>query len=190
LNNDGVINGNLSVGGLLKGGGTLNGNLSLSGTLASGDSPAITTVKGDLTLDSSARLTMEVSGTQAGTSFSQIKVSGNVTLAGALELSTLSGLTMGSPITLVDNTGTTTTTSGYFTTIITSGSTYAISGSTSSYTITVNGTDYLLNYAANADDDGVYNDVTLSVIPEPGVWAMLLGGLGSLVSIQRLRRRG
>jgi hypothetical protein len=169
LNNSGVINGKLSVGGVLEGSGVVNG---------------------DLSLDSSAQLTLDVSGTVAGISFDQIKVNGNVTLAGTLDLSKLSGLTLGSTIALIDNTGTNTTTGGFFTTIVTSGSTYTISASTGSYTFNVGGTDYSLNYASNADGGALNNDVTLSVVPEPSVWAMLLGGIGSLISIQRLRRRG
>jgi len=188
LNANGTIDGSAAVSGLLKGNSTLTGNLSLtSGTLSSGNSPGITTVQGDFTMDSSSKLVAEVSGTVAGSSYDQVKVSGNVSLAGTLDLSTLSGLAQGTTITLIDNRSNGTTT-GYFSSIITSGSTYAVtSGST--YTFTIGTTEYSLSYTSNGDGDGYGNDVTLSVVPEPGTWAMLVGGIGMLGFVQRLRRR-
>jgi len=187
LDNNGIVNSTVDVGGLLKGSGTINGSLSLSGTLAPGNSPGTTTINGDFTVDSTAKLAMEITGATSG-EYDQIKVSGHVTLAGTLDLTTLSGLTMGNSITLIDNTGTTTITSGYFTAILTSDSNYAISNSSSTYAFTVNGKSYLLNYAANADGDGVFNDVTLSVVPEPSTWLMLAGGIGMLFGATRMRR--
>ncbi len=189
LNANGTIQGNASILGLMKGNSTVTGNLTLtSGTLAPGNSAGITTVGGIFTIDAASTLVAEVAGTVAGTSYDQVKVSGNVSLAGTLDLSALSGLVLGNTVVLIDNTGTSTTTTGYFTTIITSGSTYVVSASSSTYTFTVGSTEYELNYAANADNDGKYNDVTLTVVPEPSTWAILLGGFGSLVAFQRLRR--
>ncbi len=189
LNNTGTVDGNVGVSGLLKGTGTVTGNLALtSGTLSPGNSPGITTVQGNFTMDASSKLVAEVSGTIAGSTYDQVKVSGNVTLAGTLDLSTLGGLGMGDTITLIDNTGSGTT-SGYFSQIITSGSTYAIGTAVGTYTFTSGTTEYLLNYAANADRDSLNNDVTLTVVPEPGTWAMLVGGMGLLTFGQRLRRR-
>ncbi|XHR30985.1 MAG: autotransporter-associated beta strand repeat-containing protein [Chthoniobacteraceae bacterium] len=187
LNNDGVANSNMSVSGLLKGDGTVNGNLSLSGTLAPGDGAGIATINGNLTMGSTAVLAMDVTGESAGITHDQIKVSGSVTLAGTLDLSTLSGLTSGATITLIDNTSSSVT-SGYFTEIITSGSTYYVTGSSSTYTITIGRTEYELNYASDADGDGAYNDVTLTVVPEPSTWAMLIGGIGLLAFAQKTRR--
>ncbi|XHR31258.1 MAG: beta strand repeat-containing protein [Chthoniobacteraceae bacterium] len=189
LSANGTIDGSANVSGLLKGNSTVTGNLALtSGTLAPGNSPGITTVTGDFTTDALSTLVAEVSGTVAGTSYDQVKVSGVVTLAGTLDLSTLSGLTMGSTITLIDNIGSGTTT-GYFSTIITSGSTYTVT-SNSNYTFTAGGTEYLLSYnASSAESGSSFNDVTLTVVPEPGTWAMLVGGIGMLAFSQRLRRR-
>ncbi|XHR27319.1 MAG: autotransporter-associated beta strand repeat-containing protein [Chthoniobacteraceae bacterium] len=186
LNNNGVVNGNTSVGGLLSGTGTIKGDLALSGTLTPGNSAGTTTITGNLDLATTAVVVIEVAGVS---SHDQVKVSGNVNLAGTLDLSTLSGLTMGDSITLIDNTGTTTTTGGYFTEIITTGTTYTITGSSTTYAITIGGTNYLLNYAASTDGDNVYNDVTLSVVPEPSTWAMALGGIALLAFGQRMRRR-
>jgi fibronectin-binding autotransporter adhesin len=188
LNANGTIDGSATVSGLLKGNSTVTGNLTLtSGTLAPGNSPGITKVEGNFTTDASSTLVAEVSGTVAGTSYDQVQVSGYVSLAGTLDLTTLSGLTLGETITLIDNTGSGTTT-GYFATIITSGSTYTLT-SNSNYTFAVGVTEYLLSYASDTEKDGYNNDVTLTVVPEPSTWAMLVGGMGVLALGQRMRRR-
>ncbi|XHR30550.1 MAG: beta strand repeat-containing protein [Chthoniobacteraceae bacterium] len=189
LNANGTIDGSASVSGLLKGDSTVTGNLTLtSGTLAPGNSPGITKVQGNFTTDASSTLVAEISGTVVGASYDQVQVSGNVTLAGTLDLSTLSGLTLGNTVVLIDNTGSGTT-SGYFATLITSSSTYTLT-SNSNYTFTVAGTEYLLSYSSDAGSDGNSNDVTLTVVPEPGTWAILVGGIGMLAFGQRLCRRG
>ncbi|XHR31150.1 MAG: autotransporter-associated beta strand repeat-containing protein [Chthoniobacteraceae bacterium] len=188
LNANGTIDGSANISGLLKGSSTITSNLTLtSGTLSTGNSAGITTIVGNFTMDDSSKLVAEVSGAVAGSSYDQMKVSGNVALAGTLDLSTLSGLTLGETITLIDNTGSGTTT-GYFATIITSGYTYTVT-SNSNYIFTVGSTEYLLSYTSNADGNGYTNDVTLTVVPEPSTWAMILGGIGMLGFAQRQRRR-
>ncbi len=185
---NGTIDGNVAVSGLFKGASTITGNLLLtSGTLAPDINSGLTTVGGNFTMDGTSKLQIVVSGTTAGTSYNQVVVSGNVTLEGTLDLSKLSGLTLGSKITLIDNVNGGTT-SGYFATILTSGSTYTAT-SNANYTFAVDGTEYLLNYAANTGGDGYNNDVTLTVVPEPGTWAMLVGGIGMMAFGQRLRRK-
>ncbi len=189
LNNNGKVDGSVNVnGGLMKGTGEVTGNLALtSGTLAPGNSAGITTVDGNFSMDSASKLVAEVSGLVAGTSYDQVKVSGNVSLAGTLDLTTLGGLTMGSEVILINNTGTGTT-KGYFASIITNGSTYTLT-SNSDYKFTVGSTEYLLSFTSNVGSDSQFNDVTLTVVPEPSAWAMFAGGLGLLVCGQRLRRR-
>ncbi len=185
---NGTINGSATVSGLLKGNSTVTGTLALtSGTLASSNGSGFTKVGGDFTADATSKLVAGVSGSVAGTSYDQVQVSGNVSLAGALDLTTLSGLTLGETIVLIDNTGSGTTT-GYFSTIITSASTYTLT-SNSDYTFTSGGTEYLLSFKGKAESDSQYNDVTLTVVPEPATWAMLVGGVGMLGFAQRLRRR-
>ena len=49
------------------------------------------------------------------------------------------------------------------------------------------GNTYSINYAAG--DPFVELTVTALAVPEPGTWAMLLTGVGSLVALQRVRRR-
>jgi len=188
LNANGTIAGSANVSGLLSGNSTVTNNLTLtSGTLATGNSAGITTVGGNFTMNHTSTLVAEVSGAVAGTSYDQVKVSGNVSIDGTLDLTKLSGLTLGNTITLIDNTGNGTTT-GYFSTILTSGSTYTAT-SNSSYTFAVDGTEYLLSYSSVAGSDGYSNDVTLTVVPEPSTWAMLLGGLGALVGLKGMARR-
>jgi len=188
VNANGTIAGSASVSGLLSGNSTVTNNLTLtSGTLATGNSAGITAVGGNFTMNHTSTLVAEVSGTVAGISYDQVKVSGNVSLDGTLDLKDLSGLTLGCTITLINNTGSGTT-SGYFSTILTSGSTYTIT-SNSDYTFTSGTTEYLLSFSANADSGSSFNDVTLTVVPEPGTWAMIVGGVGILAFGQRLRRR-
>ncbi len=188
LNANGTIAGSASVGGLLKGNSTVTGNLALtSGTLAPGNSAGITAVEGNFTVDHNSILVAEVSGTGAGISYDQVKVMGSVSLDGTLDLSTLSGLNLGDTITLIDNTGTGAT-SGYFSTILAGGTTYTLT-SNANYKFIFGSTEYLLSFSSNADGDANSNDVTLTVVPEPNTWAMLVGGVGMLAFGQCLRRR-
>ncbi len=187
LNNGGLVQSNASVGGLLTGHGTITGTLALSGTLSGGNTLGTTAINGGLTMDSTAVLALKVTGTAAG-AYDQLKVSGDVTLKGTLDLTTLTGLALQDSITLIDNLNAEATTTGYFSTIVTSEGSLSVSTPGSTYTFTVAGKEYELNYAANADNDGKYNDVTLTVVPEPGTWAMLTGGLALLAMGQRLRR--
>ncbi len=187
LNANGTIAGSANVSGLLKGNSTVTSNLTLtSGTLSPGNSPGITTVEGNFSMDKNSTLVVQVSGTVAGISYDQVKVSRNVSLNGTLDLKELSGLTLGNTITLIDNTGSGTTT-GYFSEIITSGSTYTVTTSGSTFTFSVGGTEYLINYKAKSENDGLYNDVSLTVVPEPSTWAMIIGGICMLGITRRLR---
>jgi len=189
LNANGTIAGSANISGLLKGNSMVTGNLALtSGTLSPGNSAGTTTVGGNFTMDKNSTMVAQVSGAVAGISYDQVKVSGNITLDGTLDLTTLSGLTLGETITLIDNTGSGTTL-GYFSTILTSGSTYTVT-SNADYTFTSGTTEYLLSYNTFSATSGVnFNDVTLTVVPEPSTWAMLIGGIGMLAFGQRLRRR-
>jgi len=187
LNNNGIVQSTMDVGGMLKGGGTVIGAVSVSGTLAPGDGIGTATIQGSLSMETTGVLALEVAGTAAG-EYDQLKVSGNVSLAGTLDLTGLKGLSVGDSITLIDNIGTGTLTSGYFSTILVTGSTLRISTATGSYMFTTGATEYLLNYGADSGKDGQFNDVTLTVVPEPGSWVMLVGGIGMLAFGQRLRR--
>jgi len=194
LTNNGTVNGNVGVSGLLNGNGTINGNLSLSGgTLAPGNSPGTTTVNGTYSMDAASTLSMQVtSGTTAGT-YDQVVVSGSVTLAGTLDLSSLSTLTaLGQSITLiVNNSGQTAVSEGFFGTVKVDGTSVAL-GADNTFSITLGATttEYQLAFtSSSSSSDGTANDLTLMVVPEPSTWAMILGGIGMLAFGQRLRRR-
>lgn len=57
--------------------------------------------------------------------------------------------------------------------------------------LTIGNHGFTISYASNADGGAVGNDVVLTyTVPEPGALAMLLGGFGMLLGVQRLRRKG
>ncbi len=73
--------------GTLLGTGTVSANLSNSATVLPGTSasaPGILTVSGNYTQNSSGSLDVDLAGTTAGSGYSQLSVTGNVTLAGSL----------------------------------------------------------------------------------------------------------
>jgi hypothetical protein len=194
MNNNGTLQGDTSVAGLLNGTGTITGSLGLSGTLAPGNSGAgIATLTGNFTLASTAVLSMEVTGmTGAGVSYDQISVGGNgslVSLNGTLDLTKLNNMTtLGEQITLILNSSNLAI-SGTFSTIDVGGIAQTITNSSTSYSDFIyNGTQYQIAYNVDAGD-GTANDVILSVVPEPGTWAMMVGGFGLLAFGQRLRRQ-
>jgi hypothetical protein len=64
------------------------------GTIAPGESAGMTQVLGDLSINSGL-FAIELGGTTAGTEFDQLLVTGNATLGGTLDVSLLSGFTLG-----------------------------------------------------------------------------------------------
>jgi len=57
--------------------------------------------------------------------------------------------------------------------------------------VIVNGQEFAVSYTGEASLNSVIggNDLVLTAIPEPGTWAMLVGGLGLLALGQRMRRQ-
>ena len=75
--------------GTLTGVGTLNGNLQNGGRVSIGDSPGVLQINGDFTQTSAGLLAIEVGGPAAfepGVNFDQLRVSGNASLGGTLQL--------------------------------------------------------------------------------------------------------
>ena len=90
------------------GGGHLVGDAAITGTLAPGASPGQVGVTGDLSLDASSTLAVEVDGLVAGTSYDQVVVTGDVDVTGAALDVDLDGAldpAVGTTFTIIDNQG-------------------------------------------------------------------------------------
>ena len=101
-NVDTITDGTVQVGpgGTLAGTGAVIGNVVVNGgEVSPGHSPGLLTVTGDLTLDPSSTLTIQIGGTGAG-QFDQLNASGALALAGTLNLEFIDGYTppVGSPM--------------------------------------------------------------------------------------------
>ncbi len=193
LTNNGTLNGTVNVSGLLNGTGTIKGALTIktNGELAPGNSPGITTVAGNLTVETGAKISMQIEGiTAAGTDYDQIVVTGASSLvslnAGSiLSLSIADGVFTNGALTLIENQSDNAIV-GTFSSVVIGGNTYDVSTTNK---FTYGGKEYELLYNVNADGGTTANDFELTVVPEPGTWAMLVGGLGMLLGAQRMRRR-
>jgi autotransporter-associated beta strand protein len=169
LLNGGTLQVNGSIGALTAAAGT---------TLAPQAGPGVLNVRGDFDLQSGATLRMELGGSQAGTGYDRINVTGGVTLAGELQGSLLNNFTpTGDIFFLIVNDGIDPT-NGAFSNVAEGGR------------IMFGGTSMVLTYKANAEGNSFTdgNDVAL-LIPEPTSAAMLLAGMGSLLGLGRFRRR-
>jgi hypothetical protein len=74
--------------GVLSGHGTLAGSVTNEGTIAPGSSPGALEINGDFTQASTGMLAIEIA---SPTSYDQLLVSGDITLAGTLVVSLLDG---------------------------------------------------------------------------------------------------
>lgn len=175
-----VVNGSLAAGSAvtvdsgatLGGNGTIGGNVTVAGNLNPGNSPGILTVDGDLTLQSTATTTMEITGTTSGT-FDQVVGINAMTLDGALVLS-LTGTYGTASWDLFDFASET----GNFASITLSGSYSGILSRTGDlWTGNIGGQDWTFSQLTG----------DLSVVPEPSTWALLAGGL-TVVMVLRRRR--
>jgi autotransporter-associated beta strand protein len=96
--NNGVVHGPSGLGQLLtftqfvKGAGNTTGNIEYAGSYSPGNSPDAVSVQ-NLLLDSTSVLILELAGTQPGSGYDQLNISGLATLNGALEVHLLDGFT-------------------------------------------------------------------------------------------------
>ena len=83
------------VGGMLSGAGTVNGNIVNTGGVVApgGDQAGVLTLNGTYTQGPSGSLSLQLGGTQAGTGFDRLAISGSATLDGTLTYVLLSGYT-------------------------------------------------------------------------------------------------
>jgi len=186
----------IRAGQTLAGYGTVNGNTVIDGYLAPGNSPGILTFKNDLTLSSSSTSTFEVKGLSGAgvlTGFDQVKVAGNLIYGGILKLdiTAINGnYTMSNPFSglLFDVTGTKT---GFFDKVQ-----YSLNGSTyADLKWYVNNTTWQMwdptAIAAGAANGYVGINLTsgvLTVVPEPSTWALVIGGVSTLVILRRRKQ--
>ncbi len=175
----------VNTGATLGGGGTIAGAVSVAsgGTLSPGNSPGRLTV-GSLTLASGAALSIELGGapvepaSSATQTYDQVFSAGGFNLAGNLNLSLANGFspTLGQKFFILVNTVDTALVSGVF-------------ANATALVVSDNaGNFYLLNYADNAGDGLLFNDVSLTVVPEPSTWFMIGAGMLTLLGVQRARR--
>jgi autotransporter-associated beta strand protein len=56
--------------------------------------------------------------------------------------------------------------------------------------VTANGQEFAVSYVGDASSNSTVggNDLVLTAVPEPSTWAMMVGGIGILISFQRLRK--
>ncbi|MEY2878807.1 MAG: hypothetical protein RLZZ15_1187, partial [Verrucomicrobiota bacterium] len=165
--------------GTLRGNGTINGNVVAGGIVSPGQSPGALTIAGNLTLQTTSQLIIELAGPAQGTDYDFLNVTGTATLGGTLALTFLNGYQ------------TTVTGADTFTIISATNRTGAFSNAlpdiftpTRLFT-TDNLGSFQVNYTGTS--------VTLSnfvPVPEPETWALLLGGLGVIALAAHRRRRG
>lgn len=191
--------GNVTVdsGGTLKGSGTVNGSATLSGTLATGNSPGVLTVTGDLTLASGGGMVWELfknvdiqeSPTAA---FDQVLVGGNLNFAGGNGITLDFGTTAGGSLVswsnsfwdsnrswlLYDVGGNTTGLENV--SLLNSVFNDATGGSllasrvNASFSMSQTGSDVFLNYNA---------------VPEPSSSMLMMLGVAGLIGIRVIRRK-
>lgn len=158
------------------GGITSGGTVTADGTVAPGFGAGALTVAGNFTLAGTAMIQMEIAGNggQIGVDFDNIDVSGILTYGGALTVSGYNGydLAQSGSYTLFNFTSK----SGDFSSVtvnnvalIKSGETWADASSTYSFD----------------QSSGV---LSVTAVPEPGTYVMLLGGLGLLGMLRRKLR--
>ncbi|MFV0337400.1 MAG: PEP-CTERM sorting domain-containing protein [Chthoniobacterales bacterium] len=162
--------------GTLSGTGTIGGVTSVSGELSTGNGGIGSLAFADnLSLDSNSDFVFDLTGGSSSADLAD--VTGDLSLGGTLSLTQLGTFTAGDKFTLFAYDG---TLSGAFT--------------NATSTITAAGGTWLVNYAdtlagLNGGSGNAYVTIT-AVVPEPGSFALLTGGLAVLFVRRRQTQRG
>ena len=153
--------------GTVSGNGTVGGNVNnQGGTISPGNSPGVIAVEGDFAQGEQGTLHMELAGNVAGSQYDQFIVAGEASLAGTLEVSLLDGFEPQAGDTFD---------------ILQFG---ALSGDFGRILLPS------LGGALAWDESALLINGSLSVVPEPSVWVILLAGLVSCsFSAARSRRQ-
>ena len=193
LSVNGMINpgATLSLSGTLRGTGSVGAVVAASGaTVAPGGTSTGILSASSLNLQSGAQFSMRLGGTTAGTGYDQLAVSGGLTLAGALQGSLINGF--GSSIRLGNEfflTAGATSTSGSFSNVAAATGLALADGANGQ--INFGGVEFGVFYDASGTAmtlNGGSDVALLDVVPEPGTWQLLLGGMAVTVGIMRIRK--
>jgi autotransporter-associated beta strand protein len=175
----------VNTGGTLAGNGVTGAvNVASGGTVLPGSSTGsgLLSTKSEI-FASGSHLTLELGGTTgtdtASVAYSELSVTGSVSLAGDVQVSLFGGYTP--------------KVNDIFYIILNDGSD-AVSGTFSNAlggVFTSDGIQFQVNYAAKGDAGVTGNDVSiqiLALVPEPGAWSLLLGGWVMAAGCRRRRR--
>jgi len=167
---------NLADSSTLTGKSTQNGISVLDVTIDATSQWTVTDISTLNDLDVTGTLSMTLSTTMLSDAL--MTLSGIATLGGTLELSaSLDLLEIGNLFILIDAQSV----SNDFERILFNGTEVTLSGGEFEWD------DYLFAYAVT--DTGLVTLEIIAIIPEPATWALILGGLGVLGYLQRMRRR-
>jgi len=110
---------NLGSGEVLAGSGTVAANLVNGGTVSPGASPGVITVDGDYTQLETGVLEIDLGGTEAGTEYDQLVVTGTATMHGTLNVTLMPGFTpqAGDIFFIIDHSGDGSSGTGTFDTV-------------------------------------------------------------------------
>ena len=167
------------------------GNTIIDGTLAPGNSPGVIAITGDLTLNGGSTSIFQVDGlgvAGAVDGFDQVNVTGALKYGGVLKLDITGSYNMGTAFqNYLFNFGSET---GGFSSVK-----YSLNGSGWSdlnYYAANNTWQMCDNNALTVGADNGYIGINLdtgflTVVPEPSTWALLVGGVSTLMILRRRR---